>query len=273
MRHSHRTKRSDDQDFKQAVEEALLFGETVKVRTEGTIIGSSSNPQGESGLKLSIVRPEEDPVTPDRAGIGSPSVADESTDRDTAQEAEDRRPWVGEAAGVTPQPISHRSEGDRRREKSSLGKVPSSRQSDSDSASTRVETPGFVDDQSATEDLILCRSTNEHTARTEDRRERLRGSQRRRIVRKPGREGESVPDLPPRGEISRIGTRKQAAAPKQIGHGRLVPSRLTWKPGDPFGQDRERPAVRFRWEVMLTSACITAACGLVCVWLLHTLFA
>jgi hypothetical protein len=62
-------------------------------------------------------------------------------------------------------------------------------------------------------------------------------------------------------------------APKRIGSGRLVPARLTWKPRDPFAAEGTTKTERFRWEVMLTSACITAVCGLACVWLLRTLLA
>jgi len=66
---------------------------------------------------------------------------------------------------------------------------------------------------------------------------------------------------------------KPAAAPKRIGSGCLVPARLTWKPRDPFAGRSPSRMQRFRWELMLTSACITAVCGLGCVWLLRTLLA
>ncbi len=65
---------------------------------------------------------------------------------------------------------------------------------------------------------------------------------------------------------------RTANTPKRIGSGQLVPARLTWRPGDPFGGDASGKS-RFRWEVMLTSACVTAACGLGCIWLLRTLLA
>jgi len=61
--------------------------------------------------------------------------------------------------------------------------------------------------------------------------------------------------------------------PKRIGSGELVPVRLTWRPGDPFGDTGESGVRRFRWDLMLTSAGVTAACGLACIWLLRTLLA
>lgn len=67
-------------------------------------------------------------------------------------------------------------------------------------------------------------------------------------------------------------TRPAVGAPKKIGGGQLVPARLTWRPGDPFAE-RGASVYRFRWDVMLTSAGITAACGIFGVWLLRTLLA
>lgn len=64
-----------------------------------------------------------------------------------------------------------------------------------------------------------------------------------------------------------------ACVPKQIGDGKLVPVRLTWKPGDPFGQPSRPKKNAFKWEIMLTTACVTAACGMVCMWLLRTVLA
>lgn len=85
--------------------------------------------------------------------------------------------------------------------------------------------------------------------------------------------GKPMPKLPPRGDIASLGVRKPGVAPKQIGSGRLVPARLTWKPGDPFAGSKKTKPNQFRWEVMLTSACVTAACGLGCIWLLRTILA
>jgi hypothetical protein len=82
-----------------------------------------------------------------------------------------------------------------------------------------------------------------------------------------------MPDLPARGKIAALGTRRNGAAPKRIGKGTLVRTRLTWKPGDPFGNSEEKPGSAFRWELMLASACVTAAGGLFCVWLLHSILA
>lgn len=84
-----------------------------------------------------------------------------------------------------------------------------------------------------------------------------------------------APSMPSRGlpsnGFSHLG--KPGAAPKRIGSGQLVPARLTWKPRDPFAAGCRPSFERFRWELMLTSACVTAVCGLGCVWLLRTLLA
>lgn len=112
------------------------------------------------------------------------------------------------------------------------------------------------DDHSASEDVILC----EPTAVLGD---------------------ESTFELEESAEAAAIDHAADAApayalktgnTPKRIGSGQLVPARLTWRPGDPFGSDAKGKS-RFRWELMLTSACVTAACGLGCIWLLRTLLA
>jgi len=82
-----------------------------------------------------------------------------------------------------------------------------------------------------------------------------------------------TPHSAARGKGAEAGTGHRGAAPKRIGQGTLVRARLTWKPGDPFGDSEERPGSDFRWELMLASACVTAACGLFCVWLLHSILA
>jgi len=62
----------------------------------------------------------------------------------------------------------------------------------------------------------------------------------------------------------------KAAPPIRVGSGQLSSGRPNWKPGDPFGES-VMDAPRFRWELMLTTACGTAACGLAGIWLLRTL--
>ncbi len=62
----------------------------------------------------------------------------------------------------------------------------------------------------------------------------------------------------------------RAAPPIRVGSGQLSSGRPNWKPGDPFGET-VMDAPRFRWELMLTTACGTAACGLAGIWLLRTL--
>lgn len=89
----------------------------------------------------------------------------------------------------------------------------------------------------------------------------------------PTPSGKPMPELPTRGAIAQLGVRRPGVAPKRIGRGRLVPARLTWKPGDPFAASVGRRREPFRWEVMLTAASVTAACGLGCIWLLRTILA
>ncbi len=87
--------------------------------------------------------------------------------------------------------------------------------------------------------------------------------------------GRPMPALPARGEMVAL-ARKGVTGPrppKRIGGGRLVPTRLTWKPGEPAGLAKPRPKAGFRWETMLTTACITAVCGMGCLWLLRTILA
>jgi hypothetical protein len=75
------------------------------------------------------------------------------------------------------------------------------------------------------------------------------------------------------GGLAGSGFAQPTMTPKRIGSGELVPARLTWRPGDPFGDTGESGMRRFRWDLMLTSAGVTAACGLACIWLLRTLLA
>jgi len=63
---------------------------------------------------------------------------------------------------------------------------------------------------------------------------------------------------------------KKTPPPVRVGSGQLQPNRINWKPGEPFG-DSAATTNRFRWELMLTTACGTAACGLAGIWLLRTL--
>jgi len=87
--------------------------------------------------------------------------------------------------------------------------------------------------------------------------------------------GRPMPVLPARGEIAELARKGSTSPrpPKRIGGGRLVPTRLTWKPGEPAGLAKPRPKASFRWDTMLTTACITAVCGMGCLWLLRTILA
>lgn len=70
-----------------------------------------------------------------------------------------------------------------------------------------------------------------------------------------------------------VAAAKVNTAPGRIGEGKLIPSRLTWKPRELFGGAAARRAEPFKWEVMLTTACVTAACGMVGIWLLRSVLA
>ena len=59
------------------------------------------------------------------------------------------------------------------------------------------------------------------------------------------------------------------APPAQIGQGQLQAGKVGWKPGDPFGVGKIK--TRFKWEVLISTACGTAVCGLLGIWLLRTL--
>jgi len=76
------------------------------------------------------------------------------------------------------------------------------------------------------------------------------------------------------GSTAPVAPRKSPDTPKRIGDGKLVQSRLTWKPGDPFAEGA-RPAGmpgRFRWELMLSTACGTAVFGLAFFWIMRMVF-
>jgi len=120
-----------------------------------------------------------------------------------------------------------------------------------------------IDDHSATDDVIL----RETPAETID----LKAAAAESADSRPTPTGRPMPPLPEPGELVRIAagqTRRQT--PMRIGSGRLVPTRLTWKPGDPFCDSSNRVR-RFRWEIMLTAACGTAVCGMGAIWLLGQL--
>ena len=128
-----------------------------------------------------------------------------------------------------------------------------------------VEVPGMADNKDA------CTGDEESSHAGGDRLDGPRAEQD--ATTEWTATGRPMPELPPRGDIARLGVRTPGMAPKRIGSGRLVPARLTWKPGDPFAGSSRRRVNHFRWEIMLTSACVTAACGLCCLWLLRTILA
>jgi hypothetical protein len=84
--------------------------------------------------------------------------------------------------------------------------------------------------------------------------------------------GKPMPALPPKGAIAALGIPRAAGAPERIGSGRLVAARLTWKPREASFPGAP-PRREFRWDTMLTAACVTAACGIGCIWLLRAILA
>lgn len=108
---------------------------------------------------------------------------------------------------------------------------------------------GVLFDESETEDIVIARSSPERCAT--DRR-------------RPG--GAAA-------NCRAGGDQRPIHPPMRIGYGKLVVQRLRWRPGDPFGQAAREYVNEFSWHRMVTSACVTAACGLAAVWLLHTIFA
>lgn len=147
-------------------------------------------------------------------------------------------------------------------------------------------------DHSSTSDIVLCEPPAAHSAMLELRLPSPIGRAGARAARRVAtdrateqansaagaastssgeRPARPMPELPPRGEIVGLGARRTGGAPKRIGSGALVPAKLTWMPKDPFGSGvKEKPVSRFRWELMLTAASLTAVGGLVVVWLLKT---
>ncbi|MCG8408605.1 MAG: hypothetical protein MI923_25665 [Phycisphaerales bacterium] len=236
MRHNHLTKRADDRDFKLAVEEVLSDHSPMLRFKAGKIVSSPSWVDEMQMPALSLAHEEEPDAMVDhtddqlaRQAVSSKSIPMENEVED------DCWPWVDDGAEdlLVPNNVTE--------------------------ASRHVEEEGESldnsDDQSATEDLVLCEPP---------------AAQAEMLTLKAGNGGSS--EKASTAEVSK-GVRQPGVAPKRIGSGTLVPARLTWKPGDPFGEDAEPAGSRFRWEIMLRSACITAACGLLCVWLLHSIFA
>ena len=108
-------------------------------------------------------------------------------------------------------------------------------------------------DDSETEDIILVREPIH------------RISDRRRPADQSVTDTRSA-DLSTSREIAGV---RPSRAPRRIGNGKLVASRVQWRPGDPFGQSTRAPVQNFKWNRMVRSACVTAACGFLLVWLLH----
>jgi len=237
MHHSHRTLHSDDQDFKHAVEEALQWVEDAEQLPKLSLFQGDDDEDGSSDRLFEV-----------------PACCDESS-------VEDLVLFQGEAKGH-----GIHSEAVR-----SPAGVP-----------TQVDLPEAaeafpVGDQSATQDLILCEPPEANTRMlqvtldSDDLPEEPEAEATTNDVEESS--PEPVQNLPFRPIPTKTSPLRPGKTPDRIGQGKLVSARLTWKPGDPFGDGKPRPVEQFSWESMLTSACITAACGLFCVWLLRSLLA
>ncbi len=82
-----------------------------------------------------------------------------------------------------------------------------------------------------------------------------------------------MPELPARGEIAALAKKPSGTAPRRIGRGQLVSRRLNWRPGDPFGGATGDARPPLRWERVIATTCVTAACGMACLWIITTIFA
>jgi len=139
-------------------------------------------------------------------------------------------------------------------------------------AHERRHEPGPVDDHSATQDLILNEAplvTAPIDAMDDSAAD---GGLDSDILELDAEPVAQVAEAERPGDIARTGINRPGLAPRRIGSGQLIPARLTWKPGDPFASI-SRPVHCFRWDVMLTTAGITAACGLATIWLLRAVLA
>lgn len=232
MLHNHLTKRVDDQDFKSAVEEAL-FDHSSTIGLKSVAMSSSRNQADEADKPVLSLVPKGDATDAQEREEDRMESSDIHLEAGSADE--DHWPW-GHDGGEDLLASNNATEAGRRVE----------------IKSNEPESVEAGDDQSATEDLVLCEPQVAQAVMLK--------------LKAPEKPEAAIP-------ISESGVRQSGVAPKRIGSGTLVPARLTWKPGDPFGENAESAGPRFRWELMLRSACITAACGLFCVWLLHSIFA
>ena len=116
-------------------------------------------------------------------------------------------------------------------------------------------------DESETEDIVLVRAPIDRNVM--DGRS-LRFDGEATVEVEPVDE-----DAPNDAAVAVASREKRNRPPKRIGNGKLMAARVQWRPGDPFGQATRAPARGFAWNRMVRSACVTAASGLILVWLLH----
>lgn len=254
--------------LEQAVEESRRIREFLDRDDDDDEVSDAAGPT--EGMRLTLHRGDDDEAEDMEAkDVESESV--ESTDDEVTDSGDDDDtwPWNDES------PVTHDENGEAARVRSEDGSasVPELDDAPDDadeftvalgetrdqppatSAAGRGPDPRRTEfDHSSTEDVVLLRPASDEPVASASAAERT---------------GDSVPA----DDLARQGVRQRGMTPKRIGSGRLVPARLTWKPGDPFGDGDRRSVGPFRWDVMLTSASITAAAGLICIWLLRTLLA
>ena len=227
--------------------ETALFGlagdNADDSRTDGPSVGESHNaPDLDDDVAVEPVDIADDLLLDDDDGLLRLSPVDEGD----APRADAGPIWFGGEAEADAEDLRI----DPRSNDTCTTRIPDRTRDRSDG-----DTVGAIDDHSAAQDVILAASCAD-TVELRPSRERSRTVDDR-------------PPLPKPGEIAGIAAGlRTKTTPKRIGSGRLVPSRLTWKPKDPFA-DLKPKTRRFRWEIMLTTACGTAVCGMGAIWLLR----
>lgn len=115
-------------------------------------------------------------------------------------------------------------------------------------------------DESETEDIVLVRAAFDR---------RVEGGVSRRVDVSDVADATNEDASPNPVTTPVVSREPRNRPPRRIGNGKLVATRVHWRPGDPFGQATRSPMRGFEWNRMVKSACVTAACGLILVWLLH----
>ncbi len=253
MKEKHLIGRPPSPNAAERLEAGMLFDDaSLGAFDLDNITSPGHEAEAAARPRLTLVRPDDEAM--DTVDHGSMIGAPTSESADEQDDPLDSWPWEEDI------------DADRRYE-SPCGK---------EAESIGAASIPLDDDDGALDDLVICnppagsaiesrlkdfvREIDDEETEAEDDREPIEAEDQRVI-------GAGRSDLP----TSSLG--RPAAAPRRIGSGELVPARLTWRPGDPFAGSESANRRRFRWDVMLTSACITAGCGLACIWLLRTILA